>query len=77
MAENLFEAGRSREPESYGIPLRFREVIARTGVMATLYEVEDKYPRLGWSMLPTFFPGMLRDDEVKRWAEYEGRFAGK
>ncbi|KAG5945547.1 hypothetical protein E4U53_006696 [Claviceps sorghi] len=77
MAENLFEAGRRREPESYGIPLRFKEVIARTSVMGTLYEVEDKYPRLGWSMLPTFFPGMLRDDEMKRWDEYERKFAGK
>ncbi|KAG5980456.1 hypothetical protein E4U54_006784 [Claviceps lovelessii] len=77
MAENLFEAGKRREPASYGIPLRFREVIAQTSVMGTLYEVEDKYPRLGWSMLPTFFPGMLREDEMTRWDEYEKRFAKK
>ncbi|KAG5977420.1 hypothetical protein E4U55_006821 [Claviceps digitariae] len=77
MAENLFEAGMRRLPESYGIPLLFREVIAQTSVMHTLYEVEDKYPRLGWSMLPTFFPGMLREDEMKRWDEYEKRFAKK
>ncbi|KAK2608628.1 hypothetical protein QQS21_002857 [Conoideocrella luteorostrata] len=71
MLENLYEAGKNRLPESFGVSLVFKEVIAEPKVMATLFAVEEKYPRVGRSMLGTFFPGRMRDEEVRMWDEYE------
>lgn len=69
--ENIIVSGKWRYPKAYGIPLEFVEVIGEPKVMKALYKVEDNYPRLGRSMLATFFPGDLRDDERDKWAEYE------
>ena len=67
--QNVFVAGWRRFPKAFGIPLEFVEVIGQEKVMKTLYEVEDKYPYVGASMLETFFPGKRREDEVKKWEE--------
>ena len=53
------------------MPLKFETAIGKPKVMDTLFEVEETYPRLGSSMRDTFFPGKLRPDEEKRWAELE------
>ena len=69
--QNVIVAGVWRYPKDFGVPLEFNEVIADKKVMPALYAVESKYPRVGRSMLNTFFPGMLREDEEKKWKEFE------
>jgi hypothetical protein len=69
--QNTIVAGWRRDPSAFGVPLTFEEVICETKVMQTLYVVENKYPRLGRSMLDTFLPGKLSDDEKARWNEYD------
>ncbi|KAJ9643884.1 hypothetical protein H2199_003750 [Coniosporium tulheliwenetii] len=58
-------------PEAFGVPLIFDNVIGEPKVMDTLFAVEKAYPRLGKSMLDTFFPGKLRPKEEKKWHEFE------
>ncbi|KAL4935531.1 hypothetical protein BDV06DRAFT_206794, partial [Aspergillus oleicola] len=67
MLQNVFVAGWKRTPGAYGVPLDFVEVVGEVKVMGTLMEVEKKYEKLGKSMLGTFFPGDLRENEVKQW----------
>ncbi|KAL7941061.1 hypothetical protein V8C42DRAFT_200785 [Trichoderma barbatum] len=71
MLENLFVAGKRRVPESFGIPLEFKQVIAEPKVMKALWALEESHPRVGRSMLDTFFPGKLRPEETERWERYE------
>lgn len=71
--QNIFVAGARRSPENFGVPLRFERVIGKHKVMPTLFAVEDAYPRVGRSMLATFFPGPLPLDERQRWERYEKR----
>ena len=69
--QNIFAAGWRRKPEAFGVPLKFHEVISRTKVMETLYAVEEKYPRVGRSMLNTYFPGGdLRPEEEAKWRTF-------
>ncbi|PGH18803.1 hypothetical protein AJ79_00216 [Helicocarpus griseus UAMH5409] len=68
--QNIVVAGCRRNPEAFGVPLTFVEVIGEIKIMATLYKVEEKYPGLGRNMLDTFFPGKLRDYERDRWNKY-------
>ncbi|KUI62541.1 hypothetical protein VP1G_09659 [Cytospora mali] len=68
--QNIYVAGAWRSPSAFGVPLEFVEVIADNKVMKTLYKVEERYQRLGRSMLGTFFPGDLREDEQKQWDLY-------
>ncbi|OMP86834.1 hypothetical protein BK809_0000509 [Diplodia seriata] len=77
MLQNIYVAGARRRPEAAGVPLEFREVVGETKVFDTLLEVERKYPRLGKSMLDTFFPGgRLTNEERARWAEVEAKGEG-
>lgn len=69
--QNIYVAGASRLPQDFGIPLEFVEVIGEPKVMNALYKVEERYPRVGRSMLTTYFPGELRQDEKDRWQGYE------
>ncbi|GAP92716.2 hypothetical protein SAMD00023353_8900080 [Rosellinia necatrix] len=55
--DNIYAAGVSRSPNDFGVPLEFVTVIGKHTVMQTLFEVESRYPRLGRSMLATFFQG--------------------
>ncbi|KAI0098571.1 hypothetical protein GGR51DRAFT_552553 [Nemania sp. FL0031] len=68
---NIYVAGVSRSPEHFGVPLDFVTVIGHRKVMEALFEVETMYPRVGKSMLATFFPGNLRQDEIDRWNELD------
>jgi hypothetical protein len=69
--ENIFVAGSPRRPAAFGMPLIFEAVIGEAKVMDTLFAVERAYPRVGRSMVDTFFPGRLRAKEQERWDEYE------
>ncbi|EWZ48974.1 hypothetical protein FOCG_07389 [Fusarium oxysporum f. sp. radicis-lycopersici 26381] len=69
--QNIYVAGTSRPPEAFGVPLEFVEVMGNPKVMDTLFKVEERYPRLGKSMLPIFFTGELRENEQKKWDNYE------
>lgn len=71
ICQNIFAAGIMRDPAAYGMPLEFVEVIGSPKVMETLFQVEDKYPYTGASMLATFFPGNLKDAEKVKWKDLE------
>lgn len=71
--QNIYAAGINRSPEAFGVPLEFVEVIGEPKVMSTLFEVEERYPRLGRSMLSTFFPGDLHQEEIEKWDMYDKR----
>ncbi len=77
MLQNIFVAGWKRTPTGYGVPLDFVEVVGEVKVMQTLMEVEKKYEKLGKSMLGTFFPGDLRENEVKQWADIAAQWKEK
>lgn len=65
--QNSFVAGSSRFPKAFGVPLIFDNVIGKPKVMDTLFAVEGAYPHVGRSMLDTFFPGELRQEEERKW----------
>ena len=65
--QNLFVAGWPRKLEALGVPLDFIDVVGDVKVLNTLMEVERRYEKLGKSMLKTFFPGDLREDEKRQW----------
>ena len=69
MVQNSVVAGASRKPGSFGLHLDLKsvEVIGDAKVMEALKKAEDRHPRLGASLLNTFFPGNLREDEKKYW----------
>ncbi|KAB2571750.1 hypothetical protein DBV05_g9574 [Lasiodiplodia theobromae] len=76
MAQNVYVAGARRRPEAVGVPLVFREVIGETKVFETLLRVEERYPKVGRSMLDTFFPGgHLSEEERVRWRAVEEKAA--
>ena len=67
--QNLAAAGLTRKPGAFGIHLEFIEVIGHTKVMATLFEVERRFPHVGLSMLDVFFTGQRTDSDQKEWAD--------
>jgi hypothetical protein len=69
--QNIYVAGRMRFPVAFGVPLKFEGVIGEAKVMKTLFAVEEKYPRLGKSLLDMFFPGKLWPEEYQKWEEFE------
>lgn len=76
MVQNIYVAGSRRRPEAVGVPLEFREVIGETKAFETLLKVEEKYPKVGRSMLDTFFPGgHLSEEERARWRAVEEKAA--
>ncbi|KAH7091139.1 hypothetical protein FB567DRAFT_518041 [Paraphoma chrysanthemicola] len=70
MLQNIYVAGARRRPGAYGIHLDLKECITNRKVMQTLMETEEKYPRVGKSLLTIFFPGKLRDAEVEWWEQH-------
>lgn len=71
ICQNIFAAGIMRDPAAYGMPLTFVGVVGSAKVMDTLFQVEDKYPYAGASMLATFFPGDLKEGEKAKWKDLE------
>ncbi|KAI9724175.1 MAG: hypothetical protein M1828_003920 [Chrysothrix sp. TS-e1954] len=70
MAHTVFVAGQPRSPSAFGIPSSYVEYILEDDVMGSLRKAEERHPGIGRSLLQTFFPGDLRDqDDVEYWAE--------
>ena len=69
MAQNVLVAAAPRRPEAFGLHLQFERVIGNRSVMNALKALEDRYPCLGASLVPTFFPGRLREDEKNYWEQ--------
>jgi hypothetical protein len=65
---NIVIAGAPRKPSSFGIHLLYRHTIVDRKVMGVLALAEAQYPRLGLSLLTTFFPGDLGVREQRFWA---------
>lgn len=67
--QNLYAAGASRRPGALGIHLEHKETISHPRVAKVLREVEEKYPTVGVSLIPVFFPGSLRakGDDLEFW----------
>jgi hypothetical protein len=68
---NTFVAGSRRFPKAFGVPLVYQCVIGKPKVWDTLLEVEKAYPRVGMSMLSTFFPSRLPPELEKVWKDLE------
>lgn len=71
MVHNVVVAGAPRRPEAFGLHLEFVEVFGNVKAMKALMAFEEKYPRVGASLVPVFFPGKLRKDEEAFWNEQE------
>ena len=67
IVHNAAVAGWPRKPSSFGIHLEDQEFITGPRVMPVLMETERRYPHVGKSMLPTFFPGRLWPEEENEW----------
>ncbi|KAK8124176.1 hypothetical protein PG999_004094 [Apiospora kogelbergensis] len=67
MIHTIIVAGAPRQPGLFGIHLRYRDVFAQPKVMKTLQELEMAYPGCGRSMIKTFFPGDLHEEEKLWW----------
>jgi len=67
MVHTAIIAAVPRNAHCYGIHLDPVECIVQKKVMAVLQEVEGKYPGVGRSILPIFFPGELRQNEDEYW----------
>ena len=72
MIYTILVAGAPRRPEAFGVFLKFKAVYAELRAMEALKAVEQVYPGVGRSMLPTFFPGELDKEEVAYWAKMRG-----
>jgi hypothetical protein len=73
--QNLIVAGSSRRPEDFGIPLKFQQVFVDAKVSSALCAVEQVYPRVGRSMVATFFNAGLRPHEEKEMSLIEENHA--
>ena len=72
MVQNIFAAAVPRNPHAMGLPLDPVARIANHKVMKALMETEDRFPSVGAALVTTFFPGKLRDDELKFWSTRTG-----
>lgn len=73
MIHTTIIAGVPRRPDWFGIPLQFHQVFAERTVMNALKAAESKYPGLGRSMLLTFFPGGLQQEDDSWWTDARKR----
>lgn len=63
MLQNIFVAGWNRTPKALGLPLKFVDVFGSPKVFQAILDVETKYPKVGRTLVGTFFPAGIRDDE--------------
>jgi hypothetical protein len=73
MLQNILVAALPRRPSAYGLHLEYEQTICQEKVMLTLQALEEVQPFLGRSLLQTFFPGEMREDEIKWWEEAKKR----
>jgi hypothetical protein len=63
MLQNVWVAGRTRNPCEHGIPLEYDDKVERErGVEAVLDDAEKKLPGLGLALLEHFFPAGVNHD---------------
>ena len=67
MFQNTIVAGVARDPKVFGIDLKRIGEVKGNKVMHVLMRTEEKYPRVGASLVPVFFPGRLRESERTFW----------
>ncbi|KAI9707963.1 MAG: hypothetical protein M1820_004382 [Bogoriella megaspora] len=69
MMHSIFVAGATRSPGVYGIHLKPVEAITARKVAMVLHEAEEKYPTVGSSLIPVFFPGRMyvNKEEIEFW----------
>ncbi|KAF2227337.1 hypothetical protein BDZ85DRAFT_209151 [Elsinoe ampelina] len=56
-----------RGAKHFGLPMTLEAVYGETKVMQTLYALEADYKGAGASLVPVFFPGRLRKDDIEKW----------
>ncbi|KAI0322982.1 hypothetical protein OF83DRAFT_1029326, partial [Amylostereum chailletii] len=64
MLQNVVAAGAAREASALGIHLEGEHIIYGEKVFAALKEAEMHEPGVGICLIPVFFPGALREDEI-------------
>ena len=57
MLHTIVVAGAARRPEAFGIHLKCKDIFMEDKTMRALALTESKYPLVGQSMIPIFFPG--------------------
>jgi hypothetical protein len=75
MLQNIAVASFERNPSALGIHLDFVGVVGHYKIMKALFELEERHPGIGANMVPTFFPGQLREDEKEQWDEFATRLS--
>jgi len=60
MSHNTFIAAALRGPEALGVHLSCVQIISASKVAAVFRMREERYPTVGSSLLPVFFPGGVR-----------------
>ncbi|PCH39062.1 hypothetical protein WOLCODRAFT_146847 [Wolfiporia cocos MD-104 SS10] len=68
MLQNTIAAGAKWSPSAFGFHWEMVEIVSKPKVFKTLQEAEKIKPGVGLALLPVFFPGELRNDEM-RWKE--------
>ncbi|KAI0033983.1 hypothetical protein K488DRAFT_77551 [Vararia minispora EC-137] len=68
MAQNFVAAGAPRSAGALGVHLHQERVIHEDKVFTALQAVEELEHGVGLSLLPVFFPGSLREEEI-RWRD--------
>ena len=69
MLQNIFVAGCVRRPEAFGIHTELVDTISDNKVSKVLAKLEERYPLVGSSLLPVFYPAGFRApaDQRKFW----------
>lgn len=71
MIQNVIVCGAPRRPGAFGVHIEYRKAFVGGKVMEVLQQLEEEYPRLGRSLVDTYFPGGLRPHEEVYWKEAE------
>ncbi|KAF2226300.1 hypothetical protein BDZ85DRAFT_287387 [Elsinoe ampelina] len=64
---NLVVVGIARNPEAFGLHLRYQDTIMAQRVMESLWHLEEKHPYAGLALLQEYFPGPLTRREEALW----------
>ena len=67
MIQNICVASVPRQPAAMGLSLEHVDTIKGTKVMEALMNTEERFPSVGAALVPTYFPGKLRDHEQRFW----------
>lgn len=71
--QNVTAAGATRKPNALGIHIQHQDVVRGTSVAQVLMEVEKRYPLVGTSLLPVFYPGpgslRAKDKDLRFWRQ--------